>query len=111
MLFRLRNTAGLVLLALLAWVSFAIGSTFQTALTIFSIGIWTIAGLMAIYMIVFRGTKFTLFKDDEAPGIPMSEEGEDFLAPDDSVDVRTIPEGMAVDLKAGDVIVRPDARA
>jgi hypothetical protein len=65
-----------LVLGLLAWLSFAIGNTFGTALTIFAVLVWACIGLMVVYMLLFRGVKFTLFADDPVPEtIFVNEEG------------------------------------
>ena len=104
MLFRMRNTAGLIVLAALAWLAFEIGNSFQQALTIFSIMAWVGAGILATYMILFRGMKFTLFKENEVVPVAQAHEFDviDGFAPGD---VEVFPHDRVARVSEGDVIV------
>lgn len=61
---QVKTTGAFIILGGLAALAFILGSTFQMFLTIFSILVWTVVGLMAAYMILFRNVKFTLFQGD-----------------------------------------------
>lgn len=60
-----RSYLPIVLLLILAWIAFQIGSTFQAAMTIISVVAWLAVIGMVVYMVLIRGTRFSLFKDPD----------------------------------------------
>lgn len=60
-----RSYLPIVLLLVLAWIAFQIGSTFQAAMTIISIVAWLAVVGMVVYMVLIRGMRFSLFKDED----------------------------------------------
>lgn len=90
MLFRLRNSGGLVFLVILALLAFWLGKTFDRALTLLMIMSWTCAFCFFVYLILFKGMKFTLFKQEGPEHAPV----EAFDNADDPDAVhREMPEG------------------
>ncbi len=53
-----------VFLVAIAWLAVQIGSTLGSIITIFAVIVWACAALMIVYMLLFRGVKFTLFADE-----------------------------------------------
>lgn len=58
-----------VFLVVVAWIAFQIGSTLGAIITIFAVIVWACAALMIVYMLLFRGVKFTLFADESVAEI------------------------------------------
>lgn len=70
-MFGLRKKAGsylpIAIFAIMAWTAMQLGRTFGQALTIFAVLVWAVAGLLVVYMILFRNMKFTLGAEEETP--------------------------------------------
>jgi len=50
-----------IVLGGIAFIAYQIGNTFDTFLTIFVVLVWALAGLLIVYMVLFRNVKLTLF--------------------------------------------------
>jgi hypothetical protein len=56
-----KGYGGIAILAILYFIAAKIGDTFSQTLTVFSIMVWAIAAALFVYLILFRGVKFTPF--------------------------------------------------
>jgi hypothetical protein len=63
---RIRRTGAILYLVMLALVAFVIGDTFSQAMTVIAVLGWITVAVMAVYMVLFRNMKFTLFKEQPA---------------------------------------------
>jgi len=82
-------------LGLIAWIAVTIGDTFGTIITIFAVMVWACAALMIVYMLLFRGVKFTLFADDAVPEtVYVDEDGVLGSQRDPVIVDRVVPEGV-----------------
>lgn len=63
---RVRRTGAIMYLVMLAFVAFVIGDTLKQTMTVIAVLGWITVAALAVYMVLFKGVKFTLFKDDAA---------------------------------------------
>jgi hypothetical protein len=88
----------IMLLALVAWLAIKIGNTFGQALTIFAVMVWAGVGLLAVYLLLFKGVSFQ-FGADEAPVAP-GEAG--YVREEDPAVVEAAPVRTAEDAESVD---------
>lgn len=86
----------IMLLALVAWLAIKIGNTFGQALTIFAVMVWAGVGLLAVYLLLFKGVSFQ-FGADEAPVAP-GDAG--YVREEDTAVVETVPVRSAEDAES-----------
>lgn len=65
---RVRRTGAILYLAFLAFIAFTLGDTFKEAMIVIAVLGWITVAVLAVYMVLFRNMKFTLFKDEPLPG-------------------------------------------
>jgi hypothetical protein len=90
---RVRRTGAIMYLVMLAFVAFMIGDTFKQAMTVIAVLGWITVAALAVYMVLFKGVKFTLFKDEAAdqPQVTAFQDGDKVVtALDPSTGDRTI---------------------
>lgn len=81
MLFRMRNSGALVLVVLLAVVAYELGHTLGAAIKLFSVMVWTVVAITFIYMTLFKGMKFTVFKGPAEPEVVAFDEEDAHAVP------------------------------
>lgn len=90
---RVRRTGAILYLVMLAFVAFVLGNTFQQTMTVIAVLGWITVAALAVYMVLFKGVKFTLFKDEAAdqPQVIAFQDGDKVVtALDPSTGDRTI---------------------
>lgn len=55
----------------IAFIAYQLGSTFGAFMTIFAVITWAVAGLLLVYMVLFRDVKLSLFSSDPAAPQPV----------------------------------------
>lgn len=101
---RVRRTGAILYLVMLAFIAFVIGDTFRQVMTVIAVLGWvTVAGL-AVYMVLFRGVKFTLFKDESAeqPEVTAFQDGDMVVS---ALDAQTGDRTIAVEASRDTTVV------
>lgn len=92
---RIRRTGAILYLVMLAFIAFTLGNTFKQVMTVIAVFGWITVAALAVYMVLFRNMRFTLFKDvfdkEEAPEVTSFQDGDRVMtALDPSTGDRTI---------------------
>jgi hypothetical protein len=64
-----RGYAPIVALAFIAFIAFTLGNSFRQAMVIVSVLGWTAVVALAVYMVLFRGMRFSIFGSGEEPPV------------------------------------------
>lgn len=91
----------IMLLALVAWLAIKIGNTFGQALTIFAVMVWAGVGLLAVYLLLFKGVSFQ-FGAEEAPVAPVAPGEAGYVREEDPAVIEAAPVRTAADAESVD---------